>query len=240
VTQGRDGVGGADDPPALADALGASPLFAGLAPGSLADLRRRMTDDRLPRGGCLFTEGDRGERMYVVLSGTIKVAITAADGRENLLALLGPGDLVGELSLFDLGPRTATVTAVTDARLAALDHDELTDWLAHHPPAAELLLAALAGRLRRTNAALADLMFSDVPGRVAKTLLDLADRFGRPDESGVLVQHGLTQEELSQLVAASRETVNRALADFASRGWLRSGPRRVVLLDRQALARRAR
>ena len=102
------------------------------------------------------------------------------------------------------------------------------------------MLGALARRLRRTNDSLSDLVFSDVPGRVAKALLDLSNRFGRPTDAGVLVDHGLTQEELAQLVGASRETVNKALADFASRGWLRLEAKAVVLLDVERLRHRAR
>nr|WP_276511389.1 helix-turn-helix domain-containing protein [Candidatus Frankia nodulisporulans] len=108
-----------------------------------------------------------------------------------------------------------------------------------------MLLRVLARRLRRTNDSVADMVFTDVPGRVAKALLDLAERFGEPaqpgnEAAGVRVEHGLTQEELAQLVGASRETVNKALADFATRGWLRLDSRAVVLLDRERLSRRAR
>ena len=98
----------------------------------------------------------------------------------------------------------------------------------------------LAQRLRRTNESLSDLVFSDVPGRVAKALLDLADRFGTATDKGVHVPHDLTQEELAQLVGASRETVNKSLADFVSRGWIRLEGRAVTLLDVDRLARRAR
>ena len=108
------------------------------------------------------------------------------------------------------------------------------------PEVAITLLQALARRLRRTNDTLADMVFTDVPGRVAKALLDLSRRFGRQTEGGVLVAHELTQEELAQLVGASRETVNKALADFASRGWIRLEARAVALLDIERLTRRAR
>jgi CRP-like cAMP-binding protein len=94
--------------------------------------------------------------------------------------------------------------------------------------------------LRRTNETLADLVFSDVPGRVAKALLDLSVRFGEPADGGTRVAHDLTQEELAQLVGASRETVNKALADFAGRGWVRREGRAIVLLDTERLERRAR
>ena len=144
--------------------------------------------------------------------------------------------MFGELSLFDPGPRSATVTAVTDVTLrVSLSHDDLLRWLEGRPMVARGLLAQLASRLRKANEVLADLVFSDVPGRVAKALLDLADRFGRTADDGVHVHHDLTQEELAQLVGASRETVNKALADFASRGWLRLEPRSVVIMDVERL-----
>jgi CRP/FNR family transcriptional regulator len=157
-----------------------------------------------------------------------------------MLAVLGPGEMFGELSLFDPGPRTATVAAITDCSLSSLAHDSLRPWLAGRPELCVQLLQALAQRLRRTNEAMADLVFSDVPGRVAKTLLDLADRFGTPVPEGLRVTHDLTQEELAQLVGASRETVNKALSEFASRGWIRLDGRAVLLMDQERLAHRAR
>ncbi len=199
-----------------------------------------MVRVRLGRGRVLFAEEDEGDRLYVVVDGKMKLTRTASDGRENLLAVVGPGEMFGELSLFDPRPRTASAVAVTDAVLAGLGHDDMREWLRGRPEVAPHLLRALARRLRRTNDVLADLVFTDVPGRVAKALLDLAHRFGRESGDGVHVDHGLTQEELAQLVGASRETVNKALADFAGRGWLRNEARAVVLLDSHRLERRAR
>ena len=138
------------------------------------------------------------------------------------------------------GGSDVTASVVADARLLELGHQDLIDWLQSSPTVAKHLLEALARRLRRTNEALADLVFSDVPGRVAKALLDLSTRFGEPVDDGLRVAHDLTQEELAQLVGASRETVNKALADFASRGWLRLEPRSVVLMDVDRMRRRAR
>jgi len=154
--------------------------------------------------------------------------------------VLGPGEMFGELSLFDPGPRTATATGLADAVVLELGHHDLIPWLEQNPTVAKHLLGALGRRLRRTNDALADLVFSDVPGRVAKALLDLSHRFGQQTDEGVRVAHDLTQEELAQLVGASRETVNKALADFAARGWVRREGRAIVLLDVDRLERRAR
>jgi CRP/FNR family cyclic AMP-dependent transcriptional regulator len=222
------------------DVLRQAPLFARLDDEAAEALSAAMVENRLSRGEVLFREGDGGDRLYVVTEGKVKLGRRSADGRENLLAILGPGQMFGELSLFDPGPRSATVTAVTDCIMQSLSHDELVSWFDGRPEVARGLLAQLAGRLRRANDVVADLVFSDVPGRVAKALLDLSSRFGRVADDGVHVHHDLTQEELAQLVGASRETVNKALADFASRGWLRLEARSVVLLDVDRLKRRAR
>src|SRR5689334_25236517 len=152
----------------------------------------------------------------------------------------GPSDMFGELSIFDPGPRTSSATAVTEVRTYTMDRPALREWIGKRPEIAEQLLRVLARRLRRTNNALADLIFTDVPGRGAKALLQMAGKFGSRDGGVLRVTHDLTQEELAQLVGASRETVNKALADFASRGWLRLDGKSVIVLDPERLARRAR
>jgi CRP-like cAMP-binding protein len=222
------------------DVVRQAPLFAALDEEAATALLASMTRTQLGRSEVLFHEGDPGDRVYVITEGKVKLGRTSGDGRENLLAILGPGEMFGELSLFDPGPRNATATAVSEAVLVGLGSDDLGTWLAGRPDVARQLLRALARRLRRTNETLADLVFSDVPGRVAKALLDLSERFGRPTEDGLRVTHDLTQEELAQLVGASRETVNKALADFASRGWLRLEARAVILTDIDRLRKRAR
>jgi CRP/FNR family transcriptional regulator, cyclic AMP receptor protein len=217
-----------------------APLFAALDDEAAEALLAQMSSTRMERGDVLFQEGDNGDTLYVIGEGKIKLGRTSSDGRENLIAILGPGEMFGELSLFDPGPRTMTATAVAETQLMELGNESLTGLLSGRPEVAKALLAALAQRLRRTNEHLADLVFTDVPGRVAKALLDLAARFGRPVDDGLLVSHDLTQEELAQLVGASRETVNKALADFAGRGWLKLEARAVLLLDVDRLKRRAR
>jgi CRP/FNR family transcriptional regulator, cyclic AMP receptor protein len=222
------------------EVLTQSGLFQGLSEDAVAPVASRLETVTLPRGRVVFNEGEPGDSLYIVLSGKIKLGRRAADGRQNLISVMGPSDMLGELSLFDPGPRTATATAVTDTRLARLKKSSLRPWLNNRPEIAEQLLRVLARRLRRTNDALADLIFTDVPGRVAKNLLQMAGRFGTRDGGVLRVTHDLTQEELAQLVGASRETVNKALADFASRAWLRLDGKSVIILDPERLARRAR
>ncbi|MGV1008474.1 MAG: Crp/Fnr family transcriptional regulator [Dermatophilaceae bacterium] len=222
------------------DVVRRAPLFSALDGEAGQVLLHEMTSSRLERGDILFREGDPGDALFVIGEGKVKLGRTSSDGRENLVAILGPGEMFGELSLFDPGPRTMTATAVAETQLMGLGNDSLTSLLSGRPEVAKSLLAALAKRLRRTNEHLADLVFTDVPGRVAKALLDLANRFGRPVEEGIMVSHDLTQEELAQLVGASRETVNKALADFATRGWLKLEARAVLLIDLDRLRHRAR
>ncbi|MFC4553704.1 Crp/Fnr family transcriptional regulator [Georgenia faecalis] len=221
-------------------AISSVPLFAALDADARQALRESMEEVVLRRGETLFNEGDPGDRLYLVVEGKVKLGHRASDGRENLLAVLGPGELLGELTLFDPGERTATATAIAPTRLLELQHEPFMELIDARPELAKHMLKALAQRLRRTNTALADLVFSDVPGRVAKALLDLSDRFGERTGTSIRVPHDLTQEELAQLVGASRETVNKSLADFVGRGWIRLEGRAVHLLDVERLQRRAR
>ena len=217
-----------------------APLFTALDDAAAASLRASMDTVKIAKGSILFKEGDDGEHLYVIVEGKIKLGTSSGDGRENLLSILGPGEMFGELSLFDPGPRTSSATAVTDAKVLSLSHGKVIPWLKQNPDVALQLLARLAQRLRRTNEAVGDLVFSDVPGRVAKALIDLGDRFGKTNAEGLLVNHDLTQEELAQLVGASRETVNKALADFAGRGWLKLDGRSVLITDVDRLSKRSR
>jgi CRP-like cAMP-binding protein len=222
------------------EAVRKAPLFTALDEASAATLRASMTGVKLSRGQVLFKEGDEGDQLFVVVDGKLKLGTTSNDGRENLLSILGPGDMFGELSLFDPGPRTATATAVVDSKLLALGNDQVIGWVKEHPQVSLQLLGRLAQRLRKANDVLSDLVFADVPGRVAKAIIELGERFGAKKDDGLHVNHELTQEELAQLVGASRETVNKALADFATRGWVKLEPRAVIVLDYERLVKRGR
>ncbi len=217
-----------------------APLFTALEEFAALSLHASMDSVKISKGSILFAEGDEGDHLYVIVEGKIKLGTSSGDGRENLLSILGPGEMFGELSLFDPNPRTSTATAVTDAKLLSLGQTKLIPWLTENPRVSLNLLASLAQRLRRTNEAVGDLVFSDVPGRVAKALIDLGERFGKQTDEGLLVNHDLTQEELAQLVGASRETVNKALADFAGRNWLKLDGRAVLITDLERLSKRSK
>ncbi len=215
-------------------------IFQGVESAAVNTLIEQLDSTTFPRGTTIFDEGEPGDRLFIITSGKVKLARHAPDGRENLLTIMGSSDMCGELSIFDPGPRTSAAVCVTEVTAATMDSQMLHDWIQAHPEISEQLLRVLARRLRRTNNALADLIFTDVPGRVAKALLQLANRFGVQEGGALRVHHDLTQEEIAQLVGASRETVNKALAEFAHRGWIRLEGKSVLISDTERLAKRAR
>jgi len=215
-------------------------MFQGVEPSAVSALTAELHPVDFPSGHTVFAEGEPGDRLFIIISGKVKIGRRSPDGRENLLTIMGPSDMFGELSIFDPGPRTSSATTITEVRAASMDRDALRAWIADRPEIAEQLLRVLARRLRRTNNNLADLIFTDVPGRVAKQLLRLAQRFGTQEGDALRVTHDLTQEEIAQLVGAARETVNKALGDFAQRGWICLDGKSVLICKCESLARRAR
>ncbi len=151
------------------EVLARSGIFQGVDPEAAEALAKDMEVIDVRKGDVVFNEGEPGDSLYIIMSGKIKLGRRAADGRQNLIALIGPSDMLGELSLFDPGPRTATATAVIDSRVARLRKQALRPWLNNRPEIAEQLLRVLARRLRRTNNALADLIFTDVPAGWRRT-----------------------------------------------------------------------
>jgi CRP/FNR family transcriptional regulator, cyclic AMP receptor protein len=223
----------------LTEMLARCAIFEAISPPAAAALAGRLQPVTFPRRRTIFVEGQPGYDLYVLLSGKVKIRHRTTDGRESLIAVLGPNDVFGELALFDPGPRTSTVTTVTPVHAVTLDRQALRSTIVTHPEIAEQLLQVLARRLRRTNDNLRDLIFTDVPGRVARQLLDLATRFGASHQGAMCVDHNLSQKELAQLIGSSRETVNKALLDFAQRGWIRYQGTTVHIDEPGELARRA-
>jgi CRP/FNR family transcriptional regulator, cyclic AMP receptor protein len=215
-------------------------IFQGLEPSALSALTEQLQPVDFPPGHTVFAEGEPGDRLYIIISGKVKIGRRSPNGRDNLLTIVGPSDMFGELSIFDPGPCTSTTTTITEVRAVSMDREALKAWIKDRPGIAEQLLRVLARRLRRTNNNLADLIFTDVPGRVAKQLLRLAQCFGTQEDGALRVTHDLTQEEIAQLVGASRETVNKTLADFAHRGWIRLEGKSMLILDSEPLARRGK
>jgi CRP-like cAMP-binding protein len=221
------------------DVLARSGIFGRVEASARSALTERLEPVYFPAGHTIYTEGEAGDRMYIIISGKVKIGRGSRDGGEDLLAVMGPSEMFGEMSTFDPGPRTCRAIAITEVRAVPVTRDTLCTLMFDNPAIAEQLLRVLARRLRRTTN-LADLSFTDVPGRVARRLLQLAHRFGVQEDGALRVTHHLTSEEMGQLVGASSETVNNVLADFVHRGWIQLDGTGVLISESEQLGRRAR
>lgn len=202
-------------------------LFAELPDDRVQELGQMVRRRTYHRGETIFHKGDPGNGLYLITSGQVKVLLPSEAGEEAVLAVLESGDFFGELALFDGLPRSATVVAVTNAEMLILHRDDFLSFVARNPEVTVALFGVLSRRLRATDELIEDAVFLDVPGRLAKRLLDLAERHGRKTELGVEIDLKLTQQDLAAMVGATRESVNKHL------GWMRD--HRLIQLDRQRI-----
>lgn len=207
-------------------------LFAEFTDDDLTAVADAAEIRSLRRGDVLFTESSTPHELFVVVRGRVAIANKSIDGRESVVALMEAGDAFGEMGLF-LSQRTAEARALEASDVVAVPYDPIRDVYERRPELLWNVVALLAARLHHMDGALADAVFLDVTGRTAKRLLDMA---GDSDEFVLPV----TQEELAGMVGASRERVNKALAQFVRLGWLEQNERRYRILNRQQLEIRAR
>ncbi|MXW98488.1 MAG: Crp/Fnr family transcriptional regulator [Acidimicrobiaceae bacterium] len=220
-------------PDALRGALRETILFAELDDGQLDHIAAAGNVQSLQRNVVLFEEGDEPGEFYLVLSGRVAIAQESDDGRESLLAVLGPGELFGEMGFLDGHNRSAQARALEESGVLVVPYAELRLLYENHPTALWSAVQLLARRLRATDQALSDTVFLDVMGRTAKRLLEMA---GDKDE----FEMPLTQEELASMVGASRERVNKAIHAFVRLGWITHDHRHYKITNRKNLTLRAR
>jgi CRP/FNR family cyclic AMP-dependent transcriptional regulator len=220
-----------------------APLFSVLHPTDLRVLASRFRLVRFGRGEVVFREGELAERLFLIDSGKVKLSISSPGGQELLIGLLGRGQIFGELEVIDRGPRAMDARAMEDARVYALDTDVFWTMLENRPALARRLLELMARRLRRADQTSQDLVFFDAPTRLARRLLQLADDHGEPvgeGEESIRITVRVTQEELAQMIGVTRESANRLVASFAGRGWVAWNDGNPLILQPEALVRRAR
>jgi len=223
--------------PLATDRLRAIPFFQGLPDDALAALAARMRPLAVRAGVNLIAVEQPGEVLYIVLAGTVKVYVEQADGTEVILAILGPGEIVGEMSVVDSLQRSASVVTLEDATLARIDRRAFWAALEANPQLTTNLVMILSRRLRLANTRVQADATLDVVGRVAMQLLALAQELGEPEAGGrVRIPIRLSQADLAGLVGASRVRVNQVIVDFKRGGYLTVDRHlRVTLRDQQAL-----
>jgi CRP/FNR family cyclic AMP-dependent transcriptional regulator len=217
-----------------ADFLATIPLFSGLPEEELERFAELTRERAYPKGSVILFQDDPGDSLFVLRNGRVKVVLIGEDGREVILGVLEPGAHFGELALIDDQPRSAHVIAMEDAQLLVLRREDFKRRVEANPTVAWALLTELSRRLRRADVKIGGLVLLDVPGRIARLLLDLAD-----ESAGEQIEKPLTHQTIAQMIGASRETVSRAMKDFQDAGLIRVERRRISIGDRDALEKRS-
>ena len=213
-----------------------TPIFEGLKLEDLDPLRSAIRNRRFDRGSYLFREGDPGSHLYMVIRGQVKIGRVGEGGGEIVFAIASPGEIFGELSLFDPeGERTADAQALEPTECLVIGKVPLLRFLTAQPRLQLRIISMLSMYIRRKDASMGEAAFLDIPGRIASKLVELADTRGRPSRDGVVIDLPLNQRTLAGMVGASRENVNRALRRFAGLGYIRQGRGSITVLDRARL-----
>ncbi len=195
-------------------------IFAELPGAALDDLSRRVGVRRVPGGSPIFAQDELGDALYIVMGGRVKVVMIGESGREVTLAVLRPGDIFGEMSLFDGRARSASVVAIDPATVLALGREDLLRHMASHPQTAMNLLGEMSRRLRKADETIAELALCDVQDRLVRRLIALAKEDGAESAEGVLIRRRPTQQDLANMVGACRETISRTFNTLARRGLI--------------------
>ncbi len=216
--------------------LAAVPLLAGLSTEELAVLDRSLRTVSLKEGETLFHQGDPGDALYIIESGQLKVCTHGTDNQEIVLNIMGTGDRFGELALLDGQPRVATIVALTDCELLALDRAPFIGYVWQRPEMAIRMLAHVSNQLRQRVVMHETLDTRDSVSRLAQVVLFLAERDGSV-EPGV-VTSTLNKKQMAEAIGTSEEWVTRMLAEWSQEGIIgMTGPRRLILHDVEALKR---
>ena len=205
-------------------------IFSHLDPPTAADLERLGELREFPAGAVIVGQDDRGDSLYVLARGKVKVVLFGKQGREIILTMFKtPGDFFGEMSLLDDEPRSATVVAVEPSALFVLSRAAFRAHVEAQPATALKVLQEISRRLRQADRVIGNLALLDVWGRVAGKLRDLARADGIEAEDGVIIRDRPTQSEIAAMVGTSRETVSRAISEFTRRGFIQMSGKRMLL-----------
>ena len=221
--------------PTLIEALGRVWVFQGLSEDELAHLCSLAHTRQYKARETIVEKGEAATEFFVLLSGRAKVAMAGADGSDAAVNVMGPGEVFGEIAILDGQPRSATVTTLEECEMAVVDSQAFNDLLVSSPSIAIKLLAVLAGRVRELTTRLADRSFLDVPARLAKQLLWLARNHGTQGESGTRIDLRLSQQELGDLIGATRESVNKYIRDWTRIGVVKQERDYLEVFDLDAL-----
>lgn len=210
-------------------------LLSQLDESALDTLLAVASDRRFGSGQVIFQKGDPGTSMMAVLSGRVRISAYSEDGREIILNMVDPGQLFGEIALLDGKERSADATAMGKTELLILDRRDFLPFLERNPKIAVQLIEVLCGRLRRTSEMVESIAFLDFGARLARLLVQMSDHYGKETDDGLLIDLRISQADLGNLIASTRESVNRQLSSWVQEGVISVDQGKITLLDREAL-----
>lgn len=218
------------DPAERATILGKVPLFARLTPREATALAARVNPRNYRPGEVIFHKDDPGLTFHIILNGLVKIFLTSDEGQEAVLIILKAGEFFGELSLFDGAPRSASAAALEPTETLVIHRDDFLDFLRQHPEASLNMFSVLSARLRRADGVIADAAFLDLPSRIAKKLMELAESFGKPQGNYIEIDIRLRQQDVASMVSATRESVNRVLTNLDEQGIIHIDRQKITIL----------
>jgi CRP/FNR family cyclic AMP-dependent transcriptional regulator len=208
------------------------PYFADLEPDAFDQLCRYAKHTTLKRGATIASKGDPGTSLFAVISGTVKISVSSPDGRNAILNLIGPGEIFGEVAVLDGQSRSADVTANTNCELFIIDRRDFIPFVRSQPALAMKFIELLCTRLRWTSDQVEQVILQDLPGRLASALLRLTERH-KAAQGGRTI--AITQQEISEMVGMTRESINKQLRAWAARDWVRLEHGAIVVLKPEPL-----
>jgi CRP/FNR family cyclic AMP-dependent transcriptional regulator len=206
------------------------PFFSDLDPEALDQLCRYAKHATLKRGATLFSKGDPGNSLYAVISGTVKMSISSADGRSAILNIIGPGEIFGDIALLDGRTRSADAIANSNCEVFVIDRREFIPFVKSQPALAMKFIELLCTRLRQTSDQVEQIILQNLPGRLASALIRLSEKSAAGGRA-----IAITQQEISEMVGMTRESINKQLRAWAARNWVRLEHGAIVVLDVAAL-----
>jgi CRP/FNR family cyclic AMP-dependent transcriptional regulator len=211
------------------------PLLNNLEDNEFEQLSKVCIEKEFDKGQIIFYEEDRGTSLYIIVSGQVKIAVLSSDGREHILGMLREKEFFGEISLLDGEPRSTSVIAIDKVRVIAINREDFIRLLKNNPDITYKIIISLCKRLRWTDQHVSNLAFLSAPGRVARTILTLAEESGIKNNESIIINHKMTRQEFANIAGTSRETLTRIIMDFQDDGLLDINKNQIIIINKHKL-----